>query len=260
MDPQQGRRAGRKRVFAWGLAVSVCYLIAGIFVWPAVPLKILYEGEAPPLPYRWVHPPANLPEPNQPPTPGSGTIALTPTGSQSSSVLTDDGQAALILRFGAIAPHAGASSVTIRITPLDPGTVSAAPPGLRFDGNAYRMEGTYNTGAPITLLKSVTPVLRYPKHATVLLRSSGAGWTSLETHIVAGSLQLFGPSDRLGVFVAGAPSTGPSASGSPYVAVAAAIVAVAAAIAALVLIRRRRTRRTSYRVPMTFAPRSRGRS
>jgi hypothetical protein len=240
MDAQRRCRAGRGRVFAWGLMASVCYLIVGTFVWPAVPLKILYEGEAPPLPYRWVHPPANLPEPNQPPTPGSGTIVFTPTGSQSASVLTDDGQAALILRFGAIAPRAGASSVTIRITPLDPATVSAPPTGLRFDGNSYRMDGIYNTGEPITLLKPVTPVLRYPKHATVLLRRSGSGWTSLETHIVAGSLQLFGPSDRPGLFVAAAPSTEASAPGATYVAIAVAIAGVLAAIAALILIRRRR--------------------
>ena len=240
MDPQRRRRAGRWRWLAWGLAASAGYLVAGAFVWPAVPLKILYEGEAPPLPYRWVRPPANLPEPNQPPTAGSGTIALTPTGSQSASVLTDDGQAALILRFGAIAPHAGASSVTVRITPLDPATVSAPPSGLRFDGNAYRMEATYNTGDPIALLTSVTPVLRYPKHATVLLRFSGTRWTSLETHVVAGSLQLFGPTDRLGVFVAAAPPTTAPVPWASYAPVAVAIAGVLAALAAFVLIRRRR--------------------
>jgi hypothetical protein len=239
MDPQR-RRAGRWRWLAWGLAASVGYLLAGTFVWPAVPLKILYEGEAPPLPYRWVHPPANLPEPNQPPTPGSGTIALTPAGSQSASVLTDDGQAALILRFGAIAPHAGASSVTVRITPLDPATVSAPPSGLRFDGNAYRMEATYNTGDPIALRAPVTPVLRYPKHATMLLRFSGARWTSLETHVVGGSLQLFGPSDRLGVFVAAAPPTPAPVPWATYAPVAAAAAGVLATLAALILLRRRR--------------------
>ncbi|HET9000062.1 MAG TPA: hypothetical protein VFP86_10480 [bacterium] len=239
MDPQR-QRGGQWRWLAWGLAASVAYLVAGTFVWPAVPPKILYEGEAPPLPYRWVRPPANLPEPNQPPTPGSGTVALTPTGSQSSSVLTDDGQAALILRFGAIAPHGGASSVTIRITPLDPATVSPPPSGLRFDGNAYRMEGTYDTGGPIALLTSATPVLRYPKHATMLLRLSESGWTSLETHVVAGSLQLFGPTDRLGVFVAAAPPATAPVPWARYVPVAAAVAGVLAAIAALSLNRRRR--------------------
>ncbi len=226
----------------WGLAAAACYLIAGTFVWPAVPLRILYEGEAPPLPYRWVHPPANLPEANQPPAPGAGNIALTPAGSQSSSLLTDDGQAALIFRFGAIAPRSGASSVEVKITPLDPVALSPAPAGLQFDGNAYRMEATYNTGEPITLLKPVTPVLRYPKHATTLLRYSGAGWTSLETHVVAGSLQLFGPTDRLGVFAAAAARTSPPIAWVRDAAVAAAVAGALAALAALILARRRRTR------------------
>lgn len=237
MDPRL-RRVARWQVLAWGLVAAACYLIAGTYVWPTVPLKILYEGEAPPLPYRWVRPPGNLPEPNQPPLSGAGTIPFTPTGSQSASVLTDDGQAALILRFGAIAPHSGASSVTVRITPLDPNTVGAAPTGLRFDGNAYRMEAAYNTGQPVTLLKPATPVLRYPKHATTLLRSTGAGWVSLETHVVSGSLQLFGPTDRLGVFAAAAPPTTPLPS-ARYVSVAAAAAGVLAALAALAAVWRR---------------------
>lgn len=238
MNPQR-RRVGNLRVLALGIAAGACYLAAGTLVWPAVPLKILYEGEAPPLPYRWVHPPANLPEPNQPPTPGSGTIALTPTGSQSASVLTDDGQAAIILRFGAIAPRDGASSVTVRIIPLDPATLPAPPPGMRFDGNAYRMDAVYDTGGPITLRTSATPVLRYPKHATVLLRFSGSGWTSLETHVVGGSLQLFGPTDTLGTFVAAAPPTAAPAPWATYAPVAAAIAGVLAALVALILVRRR---------------------
>jgi len=219
-------------VLAWGLAAAVCYLIAGVYVWPAVPLRILYEGAAPPLPYRWVRPPRNLPEPNQPPSPGVGTIRFTPAGSQSASVLTDDGQAGLIFRSGAIAPHDGASSMNVRITPLDPEAVSPAPAGVQFDGNAYRMEAAYNADGPITLLKPVIPVLRYPKHATMLLRSSGSGWTPVETHVVADSLQLFGPTDRLGVFVAAAPSTAPPVSWERYAVVAAAL-AVAGALAAL---------------------------
>ncbi len=230
-------------MLAWGCAAAACYLIAGVHVWPAVPLRILYEGEAPPLPYRWVRPPRNLPEPNQAPLPGVATIPLTPTGSQSASVLTEDGQAALIFRFGAIAPRSGASSVNVRITPLDPTTVAPTPAGLQLDGNAYRMEATYNTGEPITLLKPVTPVLRYPKHATMLLRSSGSGWTSLETHVVAGSLQLFGPTDRLGVFVAGAPPTTPSVPWGRFAAVAAAGAGVLATLAALILVRQRRAKR-----------------
>ena len=233
------QRAPRWQVLALGLVAAAGYLVAGIFVWPAVPLRLLYEGEAPPLPYRWVRPPRNLPEPNQPPLQGTGTIPFTPTGSQSASVLTDDGQAALILRFGAIAPRTGASSVDVRITPLDPNTVAPAPPGLRFDGNAYRMEARDNTGQPVTLLSPATPVLRYPRHATVMLRWADGRWTRLETHVVSGSLQMFGPTDRLGAFVAAAPPPTPQLSWAAYAPVAAAVAGALAALAALLVVRRR---------------------
>ena len=228
---------------AWGLVAAICYLVVGAQVWPVHPLRLLYEGEAPPLPYRWVRPPANLPEPNQPPSPGSGEIPLTPTGSQSASILTDDGQAALILRFGAIAPRAGATAVKVTITPLDPRSIAPPPADMVFDGNAYRMEATYNTGGPVTLVKPVTPVLRYPKHATVLLRSSGSGWVAQETHVVAGSLQMFGPTDALGVFVAAAP---PSVSPAPWAryAVGAAAAGLVIVVAAVILVRRRHGGRT----------------
>jgi hypothetical protein len=240
---RQDHPAATQRLgLAWGLAAALCYLLVGAQLWPANPLRLLYEGEAPPLPYRWVRPPANLPEPNQPPSSGTGEIPLTPAGSQSASILTDDGQAALILRFGAIAPRAGASSVTVKITPLDPRSIAPPPDTLVFDGNAYRMEATYNTGEPVTLVKPVTPVLRYPKHATVLLRYSGSGWVALETHVVAGSLQMFGPTDAPGIFVAAAPPGAAPAPWGPY-AVAAAILGLVIALAAAVLARRRRGRR-----------------
>jgi hypothetical protein len=234
------RSPARRAPRAWGVIAALAYLAAGSWVWPAVPLRILYEGEAPPLPYRWVRPPASLPEPNQAPTPGTGTIPLTSAGSQSASVLTDDGQAALIFRFGAIAPQPGASSVSVRIVPVDPATLPPPPPGLAIDGNAYRMDAAYNTGAPVRLLKPVTPVLRYPRHATVLLRLSGGAWVSLETHIVSGSLQIFGPTDSLGTFAAGRPA-GAGAAG-PWTrpaAIAAAALALAAALGLRFFARRR---------------------
>ncbi len=239
---RQGHCSTTQRLgLAWGLAAVICYLLVGTQLWPANPVRLLYEGEAPPLPYRWVRPPANLPVPNQPPSPGAGDIALTPTGSQSASILTDDGQAALILRFGAIAPRAGASTVTVKLAPLDPRSIAPPPDKLVFDGNAYRMEATYNTGGPATLVKPVTPVLRYPKHASVLLRYSGSGWVALETHVVAGSLQMFGPTDVLGIFVAAAPPGAAPPSWGSY-AVAIAIAGLVIALAAMVLARKRRGR------------------
>lgn len=226
----RGRSRGSAWTLAWGAAAAALYLAAGAYVWPRIPVRLLYEGEAPPLPYRWVRPPANLPEPNQPPEPGAGAIPFTPDGSQSASILTDDGQAAVIFRSGAIGPHAGATSVQVTITPLDPARVAPAPPGLRFDGNAYRMEAVYRDGTPISLAKPVTSVLRYPKHATMLLRSTGDGWSPLDAHLVAGALQVFASTDHLGVFVAAAPA---ASQGIPWLAVAAGAAAVGALAAAV---------------------------
>jgi hypothetical protein len=229
----------------WGAAAAALYLAAGAYVWTRVPVRLLYEGEAPPPPYRWVRPPANLPEPNQPPETGTGTIPLAPAGSQSASVLTDDGQSAVIFRFGAIVPRAGAASVQVSIIPLDPATIAPPPPGLRFDGNAYRMEATYPDGTPISLAQPVTVVLRYPRHATMLLRSTGNGWSRLDAHVVAGALQIFASTDRLGVFISAAPVTSQSTAWWGYIAGGAAVLGVLAAIAARWLGRRRRAGATN---------------
>jgi len=226
-------------MLAWGAAAAALYLAAGAYVWPGIPVRLLYEGEAPPLPYRWVRPPANLPEPNQRPESGSGTIPFTPDGSQSASILTDDGQAAVIFRSGAIVPRAGVTSAAVTIIPLDPARVAPAPPGLRFDGNAYRMEAVYRGGTPITLAKPVTAVLRYPRHARMLLRSTGGGWSPLDAHLVAGALQVFASTDRLGVFVAAGPAV---SGGIPWPAVATGAAVVGVVLAAITALRRRRRR------------------
>jgi hypothetical protein len=124
----------------------------------------------------------------------------------------------------------------VRITPVDPATVAPPPPGTAFDGNGYRVEAAYQHDGPIALRRSVTPVLRYPRHATVLMRWAEGKWTALDTKRVQAALQIFAASDRVGVFVAARP-TGGGASWLPYGAGAAALV-IAAAVA--FLIRRRR--------------------
>lgn len=220
-----------------GAAIVLSYVLAAVLVWSGVPVRILYDGVAPPLPYRWVRPPANLASGNQAPEPGTGTISFTLEGSASASVLTDDAQAGLIFSRGGVAPRAGVTFAKARIVPLDPNSIAPPPPGLRFDGNAYRMEATYSTGESVALLKPVTPVLRYPVHATVLLRSAGHGWTRLDSRRVTESLQTFAQSDQLGVFVAAAAL---GATSNLWAAYAAAAAGVIAAVAAFLLARRRR--------------------
>jgi hypothetical protein len=236
--PLRGMR--RTAAAAWGLAAVLLYLAVAPAVWRAVPARLLYEGEAPPAPYRWVHPPPEVARDNQPPTGGAGQIGLNPTGSGSASVLTDDAQAGVIFPHDAVAPKAGVTTAVVRIAPVDPAAVAPPPPGLVFDGNGYRVEATYQNDGPITLRRSVTPVLRYPRHATVLLRWSDGAWTALDTKRVQAALQIFAASDRLGVFAAARQAGGGSSSWLPYGAGAAVVLAAAAAV---ILLRRRRVPR-----------------
>lgn len=233
----RGRR--RARAAAWGLAAASVYLLTAPYVWRDVPARLLYEGEVPPAPYRWVHPPPPLARDNQPPSGGSGQIGVSAVGSGSAAILTDDAQAGVIFPHDAVAPQPDVTAAIVHITPVDPATVAPPPPGLVFDGNGYRVEGTYQNGRPLVLRRPVTPVLRYPRHATVLLRWNGSAWTALDTKRIAAGLQVFAPSDALGVFVAARPTGGGSPPWLVYGAGTLAIVLAAAV--ALVLIRKRQS-------------------
>lgn len=224
----------------WGLAAAAVYLVTAPVTWRGVPARLLYEGEAPPAPYHWVTPPSDLARDNQPPTGGTGQIGLNPTGSGSASILTDDAQAGVIFPHDSVASKPGVTAAVVRITPVDPAKVAPPPPGLVFDGNGYRVEATYQHDGPIALRRAVTPVLRYPRHATVLLRWSDGTWTTLDTKRVPAALQIFAASDRLGVFVAARPAGG-GTSWAIYAAGAAAALVAAGAIAWTLRTKRSRT-------------------
>jgi hypothetical protein len=197
----------RYRWFVWGMVAVVLYLATAFLILQHVPVRLLYDGEGPP-PYHWVRPPANLPGPNEPHEPEGGSVVLTPAGSQFASISTGDVQASIIFLKDSIASRAGESSAQIRMTPLDPVTVAPPPQGVRFDGNAYRIEAIYVASRhPIILRQPVTVILRYPIYATEMLRSSGWGWITLPTMRVEAALQVFASTDQLGVFVAAAPGT-----------------------------------------------------
>jgi len=182
------------------------YLATTAIAWP-FSIRLLYDGLVPLPPYRWVHPPPDRAKSNQPAEGGSGTIALGPRGSDATEISTGDDQALVTFPVAAIAPRPGESSVKVVITPLDPATVAPAPQGSHVDGNAYRVDASYAASAmPIALAAPVTVVLRYPVHATAVLRAQDAGWTALQSTRFDGSQQVLANTDRLGVFVPGLPS------------------------------------------------------
>jgi len=173
-----------------------------------IPLRILYDGFAPPPPYRWVRPPARLAAENQPPEAGAGSISLR-GGSEYAAVGTGDGQAFVIFPPGAIAPSTGESAAGITLTPLDPATIGPPPDGMRVDGNSYRIAARYATSQqPVVLRKPVTVILRYPTTGTRVLRSTDSGWIVLPSTNVHTGMQNVAETDRVGVFAAAGPVGG----------------------------------------------------
>jgi hypothetical protein len=193
----------RRGWLIWGIAAAAFYIAAAVVFTTGVPVRLLYDGEMPPPPYRWIRPPGDIFGPSQTPQPGIGTIALTATGSRYSVVGTDDAQAWVVFSKDAVVREPGESEVRVRITPLDPTSVPASPPGMRFDGNAYRIQAVYaKSGQPVKLREVVTVMLRYPRHAQDILHVSGSRWVVLSTNKVDVTLQLFASTKELGLFVA----------------------------------------------------------
>ncbi len=232
-----------RRPTAWvGVAIAALYLVAVVLARPQPGARLLYDGPVPLAPYRWVSPPPDLAEGNQPPSSGTATITLGALESMPADASTDDEQAAITVAEGTIALRSGERAATVRLVPRDPRTVGPAPRGLKFDGNAYDIVASYaRSGRPVRLVKPATVVLRYPIHATVLLRARPGGWVRLRTTRFPATQQLVSATDQLGVFVAAAPA------GSTAVRfwVWASLLAIAAVLSAAAIVRvRRRLRHT----------------
>jgi hypothetical protein len=241
---------------AFGLAAALVYLgLAAVAFGPGeLPVRPLFDGLAPPQPYRWVDPPEALAAQNQPPLAGTGEVPLGPDGSDPGQALTGDGQARLVLPEGVFPPRDGASAVSITITPLAPDTAAPPPEGLAFQGNAYRFEAEYvPAGGSAEPVRTANVLLHYPSRATVLLRLDGSAWRRLPSQDVPSNLLIFANSDRLGTFVAaGPPADG--GGGSLLVVLASGGAALLALVLGLYLRlragrkgNRRRGRRTSRR-------------
>jgi hypothetical protein len=197
-----------RRGWLLGLAAATFYLgtIIATDKLDLVPVRPLYDGLAPPAPYRWVKPPADLADGNEKPTGGTGRVQFTKGRSQPVSVATDDGQASAVFKTESVRARRGEKEVDVTITPLDP----AAQPNqedIPVDGNVYRIEAKYGkSGRPVELENDISVVLRYPAHGKVVIRRDGRRWTELETDRAEAGFQAFADSDRLGIFaVSGAP-------------------------------------------------------
>ncbi|HZC99913.1 MAG TPA: hypothetical protein VFA46_06890 [Actinomycetes bacterium] len=250
-----GRRPGRGWTVLTGVVVALAYLAGAMVSSRHDPLarRPLLDGLAPPPPYHWVKPPPALAAGNKPPSAARAVVRLTASGSAVSAIATGDGQASLVLEAGAIAPSPGQREVAVSITPVDPGTLAPAPPGLLLAGNAYRIRLAYRpSGAAARLAGRATAVLVFPLLAspvassfdyTMLASPDGKAWTRQSSTATPGSHQVSAVLPAPGYVVAAVPPAPPAAPASPNRIPLIAVLAAAAAviiIAAAVLARRLR--------------------
>lgn len=198
-------------LLAWGalLAVGIAFVVVRGAIGGARPFL---DGYTPPPPYRWVSPPPNLAQGNQPPTGGTTTIGLTDGSSDAAGAFTDDGQVTVSFNPGTFTDSTGQTGVQVQITPLKP--QPASPPGLIADGNVYSINATFvPSGKPATVLH--TPVLldmRYPSHKPdAIYRVEGKKWSPLENSTVQELLlTIDARTTQMGTFAAAHQASGPS--------------------------------------------------
>jgi hypothetical protein len=232
----------KTRRLAAGVAIAALYVTVAqlSFRGGLAPTRPLYDGTGPPPPYRWVNPPPDLATRNTLPSPGAGTTPIGPKDSPAYNLYTDDGQASIIFPPDGMVLVPGQTSLKVSIKPLDPAKVASPPPSLDYDGNAYDIEGTYQpSGQPIQIPNVVcsltnanacaTVVLRYAFNATKLYRLEGQTWTEVPSQSAGSALQIYGNTNKLGIFVAAGPhvaSKKPKSQTGNIIAFAVGLVAI----------------------------------
>lgn len=221
----------RRLGLALGLAAGALYVAVTTLGQGTMPARLLFDGFAPPQPYRWVSPPSQFAGSNQSPLAARGTVALAADGSDSVSLPTGDGQAYFIAPKGAFGARQGQTAIAITVTPQNPARFGPPPRGLAPDGNVYTFAASYQpSGDPATPVKRVSVVLRYPIHATALLRLSGDTWVPIDTIRVPASLEVFANTTQLGTFVAAAPKSASVPRWILYFSIGAIVLAAVAGL------------------------------
>lgn len=209
----------------------------------------LFEGIGPQA-YRWVHPPPDFAAANVVPKRNETDLPFNKGAFPLSGATSDDSQLLLNLPAGAFMPRTGEVKITAVVTPLDPAKLGAVPPGLRADGNAYRVEFLYKpSGAEAGALATPGNVfLDTPEQPTAILHSAdGRAWDPLESRVVGiNSNRLGAPLMAGGYFLAAtnAPAAVAKKKGAragTAAIVGMVVVLVLVLVAAAAVVKRRRS-------------------
>lgn len=131
------------------------------------PVLPLFNGFAPPVPYNWVSPPAEVAANNFAPKGIEREVTLGAEGTDATNVSTEDGQIIVGLDKGSVPPLPPETAAKVTIGPLDPATLGPLPAGLRAVSNAYRVMLRY--------VPSQAEVARLAVKGTVAMNAAEVG-------------------------------------------------------------------------------------
>ena len=219
---------------------ATLYLVAAWSVAPG-----FYDGFGPQAPYRWVSPPPQFKDSNQPPQSGQGTARVASTGVvDPGTVFTQDGQASISFVPGAFVTPADRSPVSLTIRPVadfpDPG-------GVHLATNVYCISST----APLAPGKDVLVTLTFsdqlPAPSDIYEYQGSGPWTKVGSTGAAAPFSISARATSIGCYAGGYPASAKkSAAGARVgggqtlpVLVAVAILVVVLAGIPLAIVRRR---------------------
>lgn len=195
-----------RRTLAAGVVLAALYaaVVVATGALSDRPIRPLFDGFAPPAPYKWVNPPPGLEKDNQQPAAASLDVPLDANGSMPTNSATPDGQAIAGLDAGSVPAHAPDAKAVLAVKPADPGKLAPLPQGLRPESNAYQVTITYQpSGTPLTTLgKPGTIALTAAAPATVLLYSpDGSRWETVEARTFGDSNGQFAAMAATGYYL-----------------------------------------------------------
>jgi hypothetical protein len=180
MTGARGRSTERTPVHIGAVLVALYAVTAALTAtWAPGGMRPLFDGfGSHPGQYNWVSPPREFAEGNQPPESATAGVVMGAEGSEAASVAPNDGQALAALPPKALAPHPPDTAASLSMSPVDPAKVAPLPPGLRAEGNAYRIRARYEpSDTDATLAVNGTVGLTSVAPAPILLYSpDGKTW------------------------------------------------------------------------------------
>jgi len=177
------------RTLRAGLLLAALYAVAAMAtgLLTAHPGRPLFDSVGGATPYKWVDPPWYVGAANIKPERSSTEVAFENNTSPLAGFTSEDAQIILNFPQGALPYKEGATAVRTSFTPLDPKKLAKLPDGMRPDGNAYRVEMTYQpSGDPVPqVTRSGNVVMVVPDEAEKMLFSlDGKSWDEIPTSML----------------------------------------------------------------------------